>query len=355
MTQRMIDEIRRLGGRIGRPIKLMEVCGTHTVEIFRHGIRDVIPKEISLLSGPGCPVCVTPIGDVDAAISISKMEGTILTTFGDMMRVPGSDCSLNDARAEGADVRVVYSPLDALKLAKSEQGRKVVFFATGFETTSPLIAATLSEAIRKGIGNFYIYSSHKLVPPALRALLDSPDVLVDGFMLPGHVSAIIGKGPYRFISESYGKPAVITGFEAVDILESIFMLLNQIAHGKARVENQYVKIVRDEGNPRACSMIEEYFEPVDAHWRGIGMIPLSGLDLREAYSAHDAKKVFCPYVSGCQEPEFCSCGDVLRGVKIPPECPMFGAGCTPEAPVGACMVSTEGSCAAYYRYGPYRG
>jgi hydrogenase expression/formation protein HypD len=186
-------------------------------------------------------------------------------------------------------------------------------------------------------------------------LLDSPDVLVDGFMLPGHVSAIIGKGPYRFISDSYGKPAVITGFEAVDILEGIFMLLNQLAHGKAEVENQYVKIVRDEGNPRALSMIEGYLEPADAHWRGIGMIPLSGLVLREEYSAHDAKKVFRPHVSNHQEPEFCSCGDVLRGVKIPPECPMFGAGCTPEVPVGACMVSTEGSCAAYYRYGPYHG
>ena len=355
MAQRILDEIRRLASRIGRPIKLMEVCGTHTVEIFRHGIRDVIPKEISLLSGPGCPVCVTPIGDVDAAISISQMEGTILTTFGDMMRVPGSDCSLNDARAEGADIRVVYSPIDALKLAKAEKSRDVVFFATGFETTSPLIAATLSEAIRRGIGNFYIYSSHKLVPPALRALLDSPDVHVDGFILPGHVSAIIGKGPYSFISDSYGKPAVITGFEAMDILQGILMLLNQIAHGKAGVETQYVKIVRDEGNPKARSMIEGYFEPVDAHWRGIGTIPLSGLDLREEYSAHDAKRVFCPPVSYHKEPEFCSCGDVLRGVKIPPECPMFGAGCTPDAPVGACMVSTEGSCAAYYRYGPYRG
>jgi hydrogenase expression/formation protein HypD len=353
--KRILEEIRRLGSRIGRPLRLMEVCGTHTVAIFRQGIRDVIPKELSLTSGPGCPVCVTPIGDVDAAISLSKMEGVILTTFGDMMRVPGSGLSLDDARAEGADVRIVYSPLDALKLASAEKGRKVVFFATGFETTSPLIAATIFDAERKGIRNFYIYSAHKLVPPALRALLDSPDVLVDGFILPGHVSTIIGKGPYGFIADSYRKPAVITGFEAIDIIEAIFMLLNQIAHGRSEVENQYVEIVRDEGNPKALMMIDRFFVPVDAYWRGIGTIPKSGLDLREEFSMFDARKVFHPEVCDQPEPPGCSCGDVLRGVKTPPECPMFGAACTPEAPVGACMVSTEGSCAAYYKYGQYRG
>ena len=351
----ILEEIRRLARRIGRPLRLMEVCGTHTVAIFRHGIRDVIPKELSLTSGPGCPVCVTPIGDVDAAVSLSKMEGTILTTFGDMMRVPGSGLSLDDARAVGADVRIVYSPLDALKLAATEKARKVIFFATGFETTSPLIAATIFDAEKRGVRNFFIYSAHKLVPPALRALLDSPDVLVDGFILPGHVSTIIGTGPYGFIPDSYRKPAVITGFEAIDIIEAIFMLLSQIANGRSEVENQYVKVVRAEGNPKAVSMIDRFFMPVDAYWRGIGTIPMSGLDLREEFSMFDAKKVFRPEVCDQPEPPGCSCGDVLRGIKIPTECPMFGVACNPEAPVGACMVSTEGSCAAYYKYGQYDG
>lgn len=351
----LIDEIKRLTRAIGRPVKLMEVCGTHTVAIFRHGIRDVIPSDISLISGPGCPVCVTSIKDVDSAIAISKVPGVILATFGDMMRVPGGERSLSDARSEGADVRIFYSPMDALRLAMEEKTREVVFFATGFETTSPLIAATVSEATRHDVGNFSLYPVHKLVPPALKALLDSPDVMVDGFILPGHVSTIIGKKPYEFMAADYGKSGVITGFDAEDIIKGILMLLVLISEGRAGVEIQYTKVVREEGNPKALSMIEKYFEPCDAHWRGIGMIPGSGLELRDKFGRFDAMARFRPSVLEYPEPPGCSCGDVLRGVKTPLDCPLFGAGCTPESPVGACMVSTEGSCAAYYRYGACHG
>lgn len=351
----MLDELKRLAVLWGRPLKLMEVCGTHTVAIFRHGIRDVIPGNINLISGPGCPVCVTSIRDVDSAIAISRIRGVTLATFGDMMRVPGGKESLSDARSEGADVRIFYSPMDALKLAAESPEREVVFFATGFETTSPLIAATVAEAERRDVRNFSLYTVHKLVPPALRALLASPDVMVDGFILPGHVSTIIGKKPYEFIAAHFHKPGVITGFDAEDIIEGILMLLTQFTGKRADVEIQYTKVVREEGNPRAVSMIETFFEPCDAYWRGIGTIPGSGLKLREKYRRFDAMSRFSPEVPYHPEPEACSCGDVLRGVKIPLECPMFGTACTPESPVGACMVSTEGSCAAYYRYGAHRG
>ena len=329
----------------------MEVCGTHTVEIFRHGIRDVIPQNITLLSGPGCPVCVTSVHDVDAAIAIAKIPDVILATFGDMMRVPGGRESMLEARSEGADIRVLYSPLDALKLAQNEKSKEVVFFATGFETTSPLIAGTLSHAEQAAVENFTIYAAFKLVPPALKALLDSPDVLVDGFILPGHVSAIIGKKPYDFVASQYQKPAVITGFEARDIIEGILMIVRQIVQKQARVEIQYRTVVREEGNPRAVELLQNYFEPADAYWRGIGVIPASGLKLRAQYAAFDAGIKFNPPISDANEPELCACGDILRGVKLPTECPLFGVGCTPENPVGPCMVSTEGSCAAYHKYG----
>ncbi len=351
----MLEELGKLTKRVGRPLKLMEVCGTHTVAIFRHGIRDVIPANISLISGPGCPVCVTSVKDVDSAIAISRIPRVTLATFGDMMRVPGGKGSLNDARSQGADVRIFYSPMDSVKLAVEAPEREVVFFATGFETTSPLIAATVAEAEKRGVRNFSIYTVHKLVPPALKALLGSPDVQVDGFILPGHVSTIIGMRPYEFMASEYGKPGVITGFDAGDIIEGILMILMQIAQKRAAIEIQYTKVVREEGNTRAVSFIEEVFEPADAYWRGIGTIPGSGLRLRERFSRFDALKKFAPDVPDYPEPAECSCGDVLRGVKIPPECPMFGTGCTPESPVGACMVSAEGSCAAYYRYGAYRG
>jgi hydrogenase expression/formation protein HypD len=347
----LLDELHTVVNRIGKPLRLMEVCGTHTVEIFRHGIRSVIPDSIILLSGPGCPVCVTSIRDVDAAISIAKEPGVILVTFGDMMRVPGRKQSLMEARSEGADVRILYSPLDALKLAGEEQNKQIVFFATGFETTSPLIAATVLQAAQTKLKNFSIFCSHKLVPPALRALLDSPDVLVDGFILPGHVSAIIGKKLYEFVAAEYKKPSVITGFEASDIIEGVLMIARQIAQGRASIEIQYTSVVRAEGNQKAVALLEEIFEPSDAYWRGIGVIPGSGLKLRERYASFDAAVRFHPATTGVSEPEMCSCGDILRGVKLPSECPLFGTGCTPDSPVGPCMVSSEGSCAAYYKYG----
>lgn len=350
---RILDELYTLMQMVNRPLKLMEVCGTHTVEIFRQGIRSLIPKDISLLSGPGCPVCVTSIQDVDAAISIAEKPDVILATFGDMMRVPGGRRSLMDARSEGADIRVMYSPMDALKLARIEKDRQVVFFATGFETTSPLIAATVLEADRLGLRNFSIYSSHKLVPPALKALLDSRDVQVDGFILPGHVSAIIGKRPYDFVASQYKRPAVITGFEADEIIEGVWMTVRQIAFGVADIGIQYKKVVRQDGNPKAVAILREVFEPYDASWRGIGLIPESGLKLRNRYAFFDAGARFSVNAPKAAEPEMCSCGDILRGVKIPFECPLFGASCTPESPVGPCMVSTEGSCAAYYKYGRY--
>ncbi|HAR44809.1 MAG TPA: hydrogenase formation protein HypD [Nitrospiraceae bacterium] len=351
--KQMLDELHKLTERIERPLKLMEVCGTHTVEIFRHGVRDVIPKTISLLSGPGCPVCVTSVRDVDTAIAIAKIPGLVLATFGDMMRVPGGQGSLIDARSLGADVRVLYSPMDALNLATEDPGREVVFFATGFETTSPLIAATIIEAEKRCLRNFTVFSAHKLVPPALTALLESPDVQVDGFILPGHVSAIIGKRPYEHVPQRYGKPSVITGFEAQDIVQGILMIVRQIASGKHSVENQYGRVVRDEGNPKAVKILNRVFEPADAQWRGIGMIPDSGLKLRKEYAICDAVSRFNPAVIDAPEPELCACGDILRGVKIPTECPLFGTGCTPDDPVGPCMVSTEGSCAAYYKYGEH--
>jgi hydrogenase expression/formation protein HypD len=350
VTRSAVDKIKEIMDSIGRPVNLMEVCGTHTVAIFRHGIRDIIPKNIKLLSGPGCPVCVTPIKDVDTAIAISKLDGVILSTFGDMMRVPGSKQSLYHSQAEGSHIRIVYSPMDALKLATENKDMKVVFFATGFETTSPSVAGTLLEAGRLGINNFYIYSAHKLVPPALKALIDSDDVKVNGFILPGHVSTIIGSRPYEFITSDYRIPSVITGFDAEDILQGIMMLLAQIVSSRAEVEIQYRSVVRREGNQKAMSILNEYFEPCDAQWRGIGTIPQSGLKLREKVKRWDVKSIFDINIQDSQEPKSCLCGQVLRGVKIPTDCLLFGKTCTPEHPVGACMVSTEGSCAAYFKY-----
>jgi hydrogenase expression/formation protein HypD len=350
-----LEELHSLMKGINRPLKLMEVCGTHTVEIFRHGIRDVIPKSITLLSGPGCPVCVTSVRDVDAAIAIAQVPGVILATFGDMMRVPGGQQSMLEARSEGADIRVLYSPIDALALAQKEKEREIVFFATGFETTSPLIAGTIVHAEQAGVRNFTVYTAHKLVPPALKALLDSPDVQVDGFILPGHVSTIIGRKPYEFVATQYKKPSVITGFEAKEIIEGILMIVRQIAQQRTSVEIQYASVVKEEGNPRAVALLDNYFQPDDAYWRGIGVIPQSGLRLRDEYASFDANIKFKPPLSDGKEPELCSCGDILRGVKIPTECPLFGTACTPDAPVGPCMVSTEGSCAAYYKYGNYHG
>jgi len=349
-TRQVSGKIGEMMQSIGRPVKLMEVCGTHTMAIFRHGIRSLLPESIHLLSGPGCPVCVTSLGDIEAAVSLAQTKGVLLTTFGDMMRVPGRKRSLGEVKAEGADVRVVYSPLDALDIAESHKQKEIVFFAAGFETTSPLSAATLFEAERRHIGNFSIFSAHKRVPPALRALLKSGDVQVDGFILPGHVSTVIGSLPYGFLAETYRKPSVITGFEASDVLSGILMILNQIRSGKAEVSIQYASVVREKGNPRALAMIEEFFQVEDAHWRGLGAIPESGLGLKDEFRDRDAIRRFSLSRHHLKDPSGCRCGDVLRGAKLPTDCSLFGKGCTPEKPVGACMVSAEGSCAAYYQY-----
>lgn len=349
------ERIKELTRAINRPIKLMEVCGTHTVAMFRFGVRDVIPKEIKLLSGPGCPVCVTPIKDVDAAIEIAKLGNCVLATFGDMMRVPGSRQSLYHAQAEGARVSIVYSPMDALQIAAGNGDTNVVFFATGFETTSPSIAGTLIEADRRGIKNFFIYSAHKVVPPALRALISAPALKIDGFILPGHVTTIIGTEPYEFIAADYKIPSVVAGFEGEDILQAIMMLLEQMAAGRAAVEIQYTRVVKKEGNRKAVSLINACFEPCDANWRGIGVIPGSGLKLRDEMKHRDVSRVFSLDIPDAPEPGGCQCGLVLQGLKIPTDCSLFGKACTPEHPVGACMVSTEGSCAAYYKYAGVAG
>jgi hydrogenase expression/formation protein HypD len=338
--------------KLKRPINLMEVCGTHTVALFRHGIRAVLPEGISLLSGPGCPVCVTGIDDVEAAMALSKLPGVVLTTFGDMMRVPGGKENLFDAKADGADIRIVYSPLDALTLAKENPELKIIFFATGFETTSPLVAATVMQALEEGVENFFIHTVHKLVPPALEALIGSGEVKIDGLIMPGHACTITGTYPFDFIAEKYKIPAVVTGFSAVDILEGILMIMNQIVEGKPSVDIQYKKMVRPEGNPKAQEVLQKVFEPTDAYWRGIGSIPKSGYALREPYAKFEALKALGPIdIPEYSEPKGCACGEVLKGLKLPPDCKLFGKACLPEKPVGACMVSAEGSCAAYYKYG----
>ena len=333
-----------------RPLSLMEVCGSHTVSIFRHGIRNLLPKTIRLLSGPGCPVCVTAARDIDRALVLARTPGVVFSTFGDMMRVPGSSGSLQEARAQGADVRIVYSPLDALNFASREPEKKIVFFGVGFETTSPLIAATLKKAIYSGIKNFTVFSVHKLIPPALKALVSSQEIEIDGFILPGHVSAIIGTGPYEFLAGENHIPAVVSGFEPLDILQSIWMLVAQAERDEAKVEIQYKRVVSAEGNRRALQWLGEIFEPVDDCWRGLGSIPQSGLKLRQEWREWDAEGSFDFPTESAKDDPRCQCGKVLRGTLLPPECPLFSKICTPENPLGPCMVSSEGTCSAYFRY-----
>lgn len=344
----LLDTIRK---EADCPLTVMEVCGTHTVAIARSGLRELLPESIRLLSGPGCPVCVTDDLELDLVIALAREKGVILATFGDMMRVPGTQSSLLQEKSRGADVRVVYSPSDAVKLAAENPDSEVVFLGVGFETTVPTVAVALEQAIRDGLKNFSVYSLHKLVPPVMRALLEDPEVRIDAFINPGHVCTILGSEPFRFIPEEYGKPCVVTGFEAVDILEAILIMLRQQKERRPSVEIQYKRAVRPEGNPVARSYIEKYFEPVAARWRGIGDVAESGLALRREYAAYDAQLKFHLSVAPVQRRKNCSCGEVLKGLKLPYECALFGKACTPVKPVGPCMVSTEGSCAAYYRYG----
>jgi hydrogenase expression/formation protein HypD len=344
----VIEEIRRLAKE---PLKFMEVCGTHTVSIARYGLRQALPETIELLSGPGCPVCVTSKGDMDRAIAMARIPQAEVATFGDMVRVPGSDSSLALERAAGRNVRVVYSPLDALDMAEQNPQLKVIFLGVGFETTAPTIAATAMEARNRGLKNFFIYSMHKTVPRALRALVELEEIKLDGFLLPGHVSTIIGSRPYEFLAEQFGLACVISGFEPLDILQSLLMLVKQARSGRPRVEIQYKRGVKPEGNPKAREIMARVFEPFDAEWRGLGRIPGTGLALQEELAGLDASRVFDIPLSAVKETEGCRCGDVLRGLVRPAGCSLFGGICTPLNPVGPCMVSSEGSCAAAYKYG----
>lgn len=349
----LIDAINATAAKIGREVKIMEVCGTHTVAIAKNGLRAVMPENVTLLSGPGCPVCVTANEDIDTAVEFARRPDTIVTTFGDMMKVPGSYSSLAREKADGRDVGIVYSPLDALALAQKEPEKQVVFIAVGFETTVPLIAATILRAQELGIENFSVYSAHKTVPVALGALVNDPDVKIDAFLLPGHVSTIIGEEPYQFLAKEYHVPGVITGFEPVDVLQGIYMLLKQLEEGRAEIEIGYHRGVMPEGNPTAQAMVEKVFEPIDADWRGIGVIPGTGLGIRDEYAHYDATKRIPVTPPEPKQIKGCQCGEVLRGVTLPYQCRLFAKGCTPEHPIGPCMVSSEGSCAAYYRYTDY--
>ncbi len=332
------------------PFRFMEVCGTHTVAIFQSGIKTLLPENISHISGPGCPVCVTHDREVAAFLALAE-QGVQLATFGDLMRVPGPyGRSLKSVQADGGRIQVVYSPFDALQLALDNPGEKVVFLGVGFETTAPAVAATLKVAREQGVKNFFVLSMHKLVPPALQALAMERDIRVDGLLLPGHVSTIIGVQPYFFLASDYGMPAVITGFEPLDILQSILILLHQKKDGRIRIVNNYKRAVADQGNPKALAVMNEVFVPADARWRGLGNIPGSGLLLREEFSEFDAWKAFDPKTEDVQALPGCRCGQVLKGQILPDECPLFRNKCTPASPVGPCMVSTEGSCAAFFKY-----
>jgi hydrogenase expression/formation protein HypD len=330
----------------------MEVCGGHTHTIYRHGLEHLLPPNIELVHGPGCPVCVIPMGRVDDAMWLAERPGVIFTTFGDMMRVPGTRGSLLEAKARGADVRFVYSPLDALKVAIDNPDKQIVYFAVGFETTAPSTAVTLVRAKELGVQNFSVFCNHVTIVPPIKAILDSPDLRLDGFIGPGHVSTVVGNRPYRFVPEVYGKPVVVAGFEPLDILAAIHMLLAQHREGRCEVENQYVRVVRDEGNPRALELLANVFE-LRPHfeWRGLGFISQSALRLNADYAAFDAERRFQLPGLRVADPKACQCGEVLKGVIKPWECKVFGTACTPETPIGTCMVSPEGACAAYYTFG----
>jgi hydrogenase expression/formation protein HypD len=349
LARELMAEIRREAKSLER-VTLMEVCGTHTLSIFRYGIRDLLPRNIRLLSGPGCPVCVTPNAYLDLAIAHGRRPGVILATFGDMMRVPGTESSLEKEKAGGRNIRVVYSTMDALNMAANHSSDLVIFLGVGFETTAPTVAASILEAQRRGLENYKVLSAHKLVIPAMEMLVNTPELSLDGFICPPHVSAIIGTHPYEPLVKSHSLPCVITGFEPLDILQGILMLVRQVRSHAPGVEIQYRRVVTPDGNAEALSVMESVFERCDSEWRGLGLIPLSGLRIREAYAAFDMTRCLPMQVAPSPNDKGCRCGDVLRGIITPVECPLFRKACTPEYPVGACMVSNEGTCAAYYKY-----
>ena len=348
-----------LGATKAKPLYIMEICGGHTHSIFRYGLDKLIHEGIEFIHGPGCPVCVLPMARVDESVQISELPGVIFTTFGDAMRVPGHRKSLMQAKADGADIRMVYSPLDALELARRNPERQVVFFGLGFETTTPSTALSIQQAAREGLKNFSIFCNHITVPEPIKALLDDPDMVLNGFIGPGHVSMVIGIHPYDFIARDYGKPLVVAGFEPTDLLQSILMILMQLAQGRASVENQYARVVPEHGNPASLAAIADVYERRPSfEWRGLGEIDASGLRIREKYRAFDAEEKFgIGYAAGSRnvpEMEGCACGAVMTGKIKPTACPQFGKGCTPEMPLGALMVSSEGACAAYWQYGGAR-
>ncbi len=347
----LVADLEAAARRLGRPVRLMEVCGTHTMVAFRSGLRRILPPDIRLTSGPGCPVCVTPPGYVDAAIEMGRMPGVTIATFGDLVRVPGSISSLEQERAQGTQVRVVYSPTDALALARAEPARTVVFLAVGFETTTPAVALTVKAAREEGIANYLVLTAHKTMPQAMEALVRGGDVLVDGFLCPGHVSVVAGAKIFSFLADGCGIPCVVAGFEPEDILKGISMLLTQLEEERSEVEIEYERAVSWEGNAAAQKVTAEVFTECDSEWRGLGVIPDSGLALSPEYADHDAALRLGVRVAAGRPVSGCRCGDVLRGSLEPPQCPLFGRSCSLERPLGPCMVSSEGSCAAYARYG----
>lgn len=356
LAHSFLSRLGKAAGGAGRPLRFMEVCGTHTVSVFRGGIRQMlgsVTDGVELVSGPGCPVCVTPDSYMDKAIAYAGREDIIIATFGDMLKVPGSNSSLSAARAEGADIRIVYSPLECLAIARENPGKKVVFLAVGFETTAPTAAATVLAARQEGITNLFLLSAQKLVPPVLRTLIADPEVRVDGFILPGHVAVVTGSEAFAFLSRDYRLPGVVTGFEPLQILRALCRLTELASSGEARVENEYGSVVRPEGNPGARQAVAEVYAEADAKWRGLGNIPRSGLCMREAYAAHDIERVLPIPETALPPPRqsACRCGEVLRGLATPPQCPLFGRACVPAHAVGPCMVSVEGVCAAWHKYG----
>lgn len=353
-ARELVAKIGELAASTGRKLRFMEVCGTHTVAIFRAGLRQILPDSVELVSGPGCPVCVTPDDYMDKAIAYAQRNDVIIATFGDMLKVPGSKSSLNEAKTNGADIRIVYSPMDSIQIAKDNPDKKVIFLAVGFETTAPTAAATVLAAEQQGIENLYMLSAQKLVPPVMETLLNDEEVHVDGFILPGHVSVVTGTGVYEPVITKYHVPGVVTGFEPVQILRGLYRLVQQVVKGEAKVENEYTDVVKPEGNPVSMAITNKVYEPCDTGWRGMGVVPLSGLKMKAEYARFDIEQVLPLEVETITKKTACRCGEVLRGIVTPKECPLFAKACVPTHAIGPCMVSVEGVCAAWYKYGQGR-
>jgi len=347
LCDKVLDDIH---ASVKKEIRIMEVCGTHTASIFRYGLRDLLPDNIKLLSGPGCPVCVTSQKEIDKSIALARQDNTIIATYGDMLRVPGSESSLEKERTAGRDIRIIYSALDAIKFAEDNPDSNVVFLGVGFETTAPATAVSIMEADKKNLKNYSTLCCHKLITPAMRILLESGDANIDGFLCPGHVSAILGSEDYMFIADEYKTPCVIAGFEPLDVLESIRMLIHLFNSGKPAVEIQYSRCIKPKGNQKAKTLLFSVFEPEDTIWRGLGVIPESGLKLKDQFSQFDSNRLSDLSHIESEAPPGCMCGDILKGIKLPMDCPLFGKKCTPERPIGPCMVSSEGTCGIYFKY-----